>query len=1206
MKFIKFIKELSAKDLGLVGGKAANLGEMVNAGLPVPNAFVVTVDAYRYFLEKTGIKDKIFEILRRTDINNTSQLQENTKRIRELIEGAEVPEEVMMEIKEAYKTLSKEFGKEEEYVAVRSSATAEDVPGASFAGQQLTLLNVKGVEKVIDAVKKCWASLFTARATFYRATKGFEHEKVLIAIPVQKQLGAMSKEDYLEGKYKAGVGFTIHPATGEKDRIVIEASWGQGESVVSGAVTPDTYIIDKKSGKVVEKHIGKKSEMRYTDLEKGGLVEIEVPKEMQEIECLTENELKQLWELALKLEEHYKFPQDFEWASENGKVFLLQSRPVTVFYEKKIEEIEIKQKPILKGLPASPGVAIGRVKIVFDPEEAAKKIEKGDILVTKMTSPDWVPYMRISAGIITSEGGITCISGNTLLLTNEGFIKAEELYRKVKENRKVKLLSFDTKSNKFKFKTILATGRNRKKLIRVQISNKRKNSEVDVLDISPDHKFITFLNGKLVKIPLDDILEEKMGVLIPEKIEAFQKRELDDKLVYLIGLTISDGYLEITNRRGKLVLSQKLTGKRKMVGERFMKYCNLLVDGDVKVYKKSASPHFIGNRVIRGSSENFNLILHNKWFATKINSFIDNLDRVILTCSENNLQHFLAGVLDGDGSISSDAKRVHIYVDPTKFKTYSSIMLALLKLGIHPQVCLNRKIYNIQLVEKLGELINLTVRFRDVQLKKRTKYKSTRYFLARQILQSLLPKFSYRGRLKVYIEKNLLIGEKEIRKIIKNAEKKGVKLNEIKSILNLPFRQSRIRKIKDLGVDYVYNFEVEGESELDKNFVVFTNTLTPVLVSNSHAAIVSRELSVPCIVGATNALTTLKDGQLITLDARRGLVYEGEVKELLAREKALEVTPEEAAKLKTKTKILMNLGEPEVIERYKDLPFEGIGLMRIEFIIASWVGEHPNYLLEKGEGEKYINKLADGIAIVAKAIYPRFVVVRFSDFKTNEYRELTGGEKYEPKESNPMLGWRGVSRYISKEFEEAFRLECRAIKKVREEMGLDNVWVMLPFVRTTWEVEKCLKIMEEEGLKRGMKNFKVWLMAEVPSIIFLADEFAKLCDGFSIGSNDLTQLVLGIDRDSAILANMGYFDERNEAVKRAIRKLIEDAHKNNVSVSICGQAPSVYSEFTEFLVKCGIDSISVNPDVVSKTRKLVYNVEEKLKTEKEWNMEKKL
>ncbi|MGC9200814.1 MAG: phosphoenolpyruvate synthase [Candidatus Aenigmatarchaeota archaeon] len=767
MRFIKWLKELTKNDIPLVGGKAANLGEMFNANLPVPNAFVVTAEAYKEFLKKTKLKKKISEILKEIDYNDPKSLEEGTKKIRELIENAEIPEEIKNEIIKAYEELSKEYGKEEEYVAVRSSATAEDVPEASFAGQQLTLLNVKGKENVVSAVKKCWASLFTPRATFYRHQKRFKHEKVYIAVPVQKQLGVLSKEEYLQGKYKAGIGFTIHPVSGEKNKIVIEASYGQGEAVVSGEVNPDTYVLDKESGKILEFHIGTKEKMKITKEE--GLEEIEVPEEMRKKACLTEDEINQLWQLAKKLEEHYNFPQDFEWASENGKIYLVQSRPVTVFYEKKESEVIVSKTPILKGLAASPGVAIGKVKVALSIEEAKNKIERGDILVTRMTSPDWTPFMKIASGIITTEGGLT-----------------------------------------------------------------------------------------------------------------------------------------------------------------------------------------------------------------------------------------------------------------------------------------------------------------------------------------------------------------------------------------------------------------------------------------SHASIVSREMGIPCIVGASNALDILKDNMIITLDGRTGLVYEGEIKELLAREKALEVSVEEAAKLKTKTKILMNLGVPTEIEKYKNLPFEGIGLMRIEFIIAEWVKEHPNYLIEKGEEQKYVDKLAEGIAMVAKAIYPRFVVVRFSDFKTNEYKQLIGGEKYEPEENNPMLGWRGVSRYISKEFEKAFRLECKAIKKVREEYKLDNVWVMLPFVRTVWEVEKCLKIMEEEGLKRS-ENFKIWLMAEVPSIIFLADKFSKLCDGFSIGSNDLTQLILGVDRDSAILANMGYFDERNEAVRKAIKELIKVAHKNNVTVSICGQAPSFYSDFTEFLVKCGIDSISVNPDTVAKTRKLVYEIEQKLK-----------
>ncbi len=292
----------------------------------------------------------------------------------------------------------------------------------------------------------------------------------------------------------------------------------------------------------------------------------------------------------------------------------------------------------------------------------------------------------------------------------------------------------------------------------------------------------------------------------------------------------------------------------------------------------------------------------------------------------------------------------------------------------------------------------------------------------------------------------------------------------------------------------------------------------------------------------------------------------------------------------------MNLGVPEKVKDNAQVPFDGVGLMRVEFIIASYVGQHPLHLIDSGREDVFVDWLSEGIATVAREIRPRPLVVRFSDFKTNEYRELHGGEKYEDLEANPMLGWRGASRYISPEYQGAFKLELRAIRRVREGMGLTNVWVMLPFVRTTREVETCVRMIEESGLKRG-EDFKVWIMAEVPSVVFLAQEFAMLCDGFSIGSNDLTQLILGIDRDSGRLGRMGYFDERNEAVKRALKMLIEGAHKAGRTVSICGQAPSVYPEFAEYLVSLGIDSISVNPDTVARTKELVYRVESKLRGE---------
>jgi len=364
MRFVKFLKDLSKKDLADVGGKGANLGEMYKIGLPVPDAFVVLSGAYKHFIEKNKLKKGIFDILKKTDVNNSEELQRNTKKIRNVIMKAKIPKEIKNEIIEAYKKLSKEYGVKEELVAARSSATAEDLPGASFAGQQLTLLNIKGAKNVIDSVKECWSSLFTARATFYRASKGFEHEKVLIAVPVQKQIDSE----------KAGVGFTIYPSTGEKDKILIEGSWGQGESVVSGSVTPDDFVIDKKTGKILEKKISKKGEMRILDKKKGGLKEVKVPKEKQEIACLNDDELKQLYDLAIKLTKHYDLPQDFEWVAEKGNIYLVQTRPVTVFFEEGVKKAKFKTEvePILKGISACPGVATGVVKIVNDPSELNK------------------------------------------------------------------------------------------------------------------------------------------------------------------------------------------------------------------------------------------------------------------------------------------------------------------------------------------------------------------------------------------------------------------------------------------------------------------------------------------------------------------------------------------------------------------------------------------------------------------------------------------------------------------------------------------------------------------------------------------------------------------------------------------------------------------------------------------------------------------
>jgi pyruvate,water dikinase len=364
-----------------------------------------------------------------------------------------------------------------------------------------------------------------------------------------------------------------------------------------------------------------------------------------------------------------------------------------------------------------------------------------------------------------------------------------------------------------------------------------------------------------------------------------------------------------------------------------------------------------------------------------------------------------------------------------------------------------------------------------------------------------------------------------------------------------------------------------------------------------HAAIVSRELGIPCVVGTKNGTKLLSTGMEATVDAKVGVVYEGIISEALtpkSQEGAMPGQQVLSMAPVTGTKVYVNLAEPELAEKIAQLPADGVGLLRMEFIVNDQIRKHPMWLIETNNPNEFVDKLADGLATFCRAFSPRPVVLRFSDFKTNEYAKLQGGEKYEGgiKEANPLLGFRGACRYTDPRYEPAFKLEIEAVKKVRNEMGLKNLWCMIPFNRTVEEFVKIRELLREEGLKQD-DDFKLWIMAEIPSNVILADEFCKAgADGFSIGSNDLTMLILGADRDNEVLAPL--FDERNLAVKRAIKNLIEVAHQYGKTVSICGQAPSVYPDFARFLVESGIDSISVNPDVVTQTKKSVAQFEQRL------------
>jgi pyruvate,water dikinase len=742
---IIWFKDISKEDVPIVGGKGANLGEMTKANIPVPPGFVVSVDAYFDFLKESDIIDEIQTLLESLDIEDTKQLQRVSSVIKQMFLDCSIMPDLADKIKEAYKQLG------EGLVAVRSSATAEDLPEASFAGQQSTYLNIEGPDEVVDAVLRCWASLFEPRAIYYRVQQGFDHFKVGIAVPVQRMIASVT----------SGVMFTVEPVTSNTKEIVIEAIYGLGEGLVSGEVTPDLYIVDKEKLSIISKRISpQKNKLARNPGNNGKDINTWqlIDKGLQDKPKLSDEEIIELAKIGKQIEDHYQFPQDIEWAKENGKYFIVQTRPVTTIKEAVEEEPEINAPVLLSGVAASPGIASGPVKIIHEASQL-DRVHQGDILVTEMTTPDFVPAMKKAAAIVTDRGGRT-----------------------------------------------------------------------------------------------------------------------------------------------------------------------------------------------------------------------------------------------------------------------------------------------------------------------------------------------------------------------------------------------------------------------------------------AHAAIVSRELGIPCVVGTDQATTTLIDKKIITVDGAKGKVYSGKIARSLTTTKMSNILRES---LTTKTKVYVNLAQPELADMIAARNVDGVGLLRAEFIVAQ-IGEHPLYMLKQNKGNEFVNKLYDGLIPFAKAFYPRPVVYRTTDFKTNEYKDLVGGRDFEESEENPMIGYRGASRYVTDI--ESFKLEIEAIKRVRRDYK--NLHVMIPFVRTIEELRRTKAILESEGLVRS-EDFKLWMMVEVPSNIFLIEKFLSVgIDGISIGSNDLTQLILGIDRDSAKLAST--FDERNEAVMIALERAITVAKSMGVTASICGQAPSVYPELTEKLVSWGITSISVSPDMIGTTREIIAKAEAKL------------
>ena len=784
------LEGITLADLALVGGKTASLGEMIShlaaLGIPVPGGFAITSHAFREFIDGNDLGAEIKLQMDRFHGDEIS-LTEAGAAIRGLILQGSFPQGMREEILAAYAALAVSYGDDEADVAVRSSATAEDLPDASFAGQQETYLNVRGGEALMEACRKCFASLYTDRAISYRQQKGYAEVEVYLSVCVQK----MVRSD----RGAAGVMFTLDVDSGFPDVIVIDAAYGLGENVVKGVVNPDEYRVHKKLlGKPgVVPIYGKKRGLKDLTMiyeEGGGVCNVATPAERRWQYALTDAQIMQLAQWAVIIENHYDKPMDIEWALDgvSGELAILQARPETVQSRTSGTQMVTtrlkgkKPEPLMKGIGIGTRIVTGEVMVIPHLEDAGKFVP-GCILVTSVTDPDWVPLMKVAAGLITDHGGRT-----------------------------------------------------------------------------------------------------------------------------------------------------------------------------------------------------------------------------------------------------------------------------------------------------------------------------------------------------------------------------------------------------------------------------------------SHAAIVSRELGISAVIGAGNATEVLGNGQDVTIncsDSGKGEVYAGAL-EFESWETDMADLPE------TRTKVMLNVANPDTADYTWHLPSDGIGLARMEFIISNQIGIHPMALVKFDElrdsdaweqieaithhyqdkKQFFVERLAQGIGQIAASQYPKPVIVRTSDFKTNEYRDLLGGGDFEPDEENPMLGFRGASRYYSEEYRQGFALECEALKHVRESMGLDNVKVMIPFCRTLAEADAVLAEMAVNGLVRGEHGLEVYVMAEIPSNIILAESFAERFDGFSIGSNDLTQLVLGIDRDSERLADL--FDENNEAVREMIRQLIRAAHRKGCKVGICGQAPSDKPEFAKFLVEQGIDSISLIPDSFITTKQAIAEQEREM------------
>ncbi|MBI4447965.1 hypothetical protein HY643_03215 [Candidatus Woesearchaeota archaeon] len=1054
---------------------------------------------------------------------------------------------------------------------------------ASFAGQQATFLNVRGTTRLLDAVQKCWASLFTARAIYYRVKNNFPHEKVFIAVVIQKMVNSD----------KAGVIFSVNPITNNEEEIIIEAGYGLGEAIVSGSINPNQYTVDKSTLEIKDVKVNVQKWMYTRDMHFGTTVRKNLSEEDSKKQTLSDYEIKRLADLTRRIEGHYVKPQDIEFAIEGKNIYIVQSRPITTL--KKPGRVQIKEergekkekisfvsaKVLVEGIEASPGHASGKVRLVHGIEDLGK-VEQGNILVTRMTDPDMVPTMERAAGIVTDQGGSTCFSASTKILTTKGFMTMQEAYGKLSKNETLKVLSLNPKTFKSEWKIAKNPIKREAKTCEVVVSQ-RGLSKQNKLRLTPDHKMLSLNNREVVEERLDEVIANNKMVCVMDFVTPnLNPHEISNpKLAYVCGAIFSDGHVQSDNRHGKVMFIQKETEEK-------MPFINAVKEAYYDTFEVGFTNKYLkkGKAIIRGKEfygEASAFVSSRNLPASTLKNIQNNIIDWVLHLDEQSLKKFIAGALDGDGTfnISHESGRLHIYSGKKYFT--EGLILALLRLGIFPNISMQRgKCCNIQITEKIEELLNNTKRVKGIV---KEKILGTKLFSAKQIIADIIDEVNWKGKIKPYIKGNLLIDAKKVNEKILPLIKSEETKEQLLKIINADFRMHRITKTETETIEDVYNFEVED----NHTYAVFTENYTPVIVWNCHAAIVSREMGIPCIVGTITATSTLKDGQVITMDANSGKVYDGEV-DLGDRE--AEVKKEEEgvggklAPPETVTEIKLVMDFPEHAEKAAETGADGVGLLRAEFMILS-KKEHPAYLIKNGRREEVINNLVDGMKRICQAFKGKPVWYRTSDFRTDEYRNMKGGEE-EPQEDNPMLGWHGVRRSLDQP--ELLKTEFEAIKRVHD-MGFTNLGVMIPMVTHLDQVKRCKDMLKEFGLE-PMENIDFGVMVETPAAVQIIEDICKEgIDFISFGTNDLTQFTLAIDRNNAKIQKL--YSELHPAVLKQLKQVIKVCREYNVETSICGQAGS-NPEMAEFLVKAGIDSISANADAINEIRHVVAKAEKKL------------